>query len=146
VIRRTYNNLKRYNDQIYSGMKVGGTHKWHYDNGTWTEKKLSPDKWKFKFDSVKNRFHEAPHNSGAENNTKFHWYIIADQIATKLDKDSYMTKMNGFKFKIGHKRPVWNGFTYDFPKQESYTQKVIKILEEVLNDLKNQNSGIKKFI
>lgn len=127
-------------------MKVGGTHKWNYDNGKWVETKLSPDKWKFKFDSVKTRVHQAPYNTGAEKNTKFHWYIIADQIATKLDKDSYMTNMNGLKFKIGHKRPHWNAFTYDYPQQESYTQKVIKILESTLSSLKNQNSGIKKFI
>jgi hypothetical protein len=141
-----YNNLKRYGGQIYSGMKVGGTHNWHYDDGKWIETKLSPDKWKFKFESIKTRFHQAPLNTGAENNTKFHWYIIADQIATKLDKDSYMTQMNGFKFKIGHKRPEWNGFTYDFPKQQSYTQRVIKILEDTLFNLKNQNHGIKSFL
>jgi hypothetical protein len=146
VIKNTYNNLKRYGDQIYSGMKVGGTHKWHYDDGKWIEKKLSPDKWKIKFVSVKTRFHQAPLDSGAEKNTKFHWLIIADQIATKLDKDSYMTRMNGFKFKIGYKRPEWNGFTYDFPKQQSYTQKVIKILEDILSNLKNQNTGIKKYL
>ena len=145
MIKGTYNNLKRYGDQIYSGMKVGGTHKWHYDNGKWIETKLSPEKWKFKFDSVKTRFHEAPLNSGAENNTKFHWFIIANQIATKLDKDSYMTKMNGVKFKVGHKSPEWSAYTYDFPKQESYTQKVIKILEDTLSRLKNQNTGIRKF-
>jgi hypothetical protein len=145
VIIRTYNNLKRYGDQIYSGMKVGGSHKWHYDNGKWIETKLSPEKWKFKFDSVKTRFHQAPLNSGAENNTKFHWFIIANQIATKLDKDSYMTEMNGVKFKVGHKRPEWSAYTYDFPKQESYTQKVIKILEDTLSRLKNQNTGIRKF-
>ena len=126
-------------------MKVGGSHKWHYDNGKWIETKLSPEKWKFKFDSVKTRFHQAPLNSGAENNTKFHWFIIANQIATKLDKDSYMTKMNGVKFKVGHKRPEWSAYTYDFPKQESYTQKVIKILEDTLSRLKNQNTGIRKF-
>jgi hypothetical protein len=127
-------------------MKVGGTHKWHYDNGEWIESKLSPDKWNFKFKSVKTRFHQAPLDSGAEINAKFHWLIIADQIATKLDKDSYMTNMNGFKFKVGHKRPEWNGFTYDFPKQESYTQKVIEILEDTLSSLKNQNTGIRKFM
>lgn len=127
-------------------MKVGGTHEWNYDNGTWVETKLSPDKWKFKFDSVKTRFHPAPNNSGAEKNTKFHWYIIADQIATKLDKDNYMTNMNGLKFKIGHKRPHWNAFTYDYPQQDSYKQRVIKILEETLSKLKNEKKGLEKFL
>lgn len=100
-----YNNLKRYENQIYSGMKVGGSHKWRYDNGTWIETKMTPNQWKFKFDSVKTRFHQAPINSGASKYTKFHWYIIADQIATKQDQNNYMTNMNGYKFKIGHKRP-----------------------------------------
>jgi len=126
-------------------MKVGGTHEWHYDNGKWVETKLSPDKWKFKFNSVKTRLHQAPFNSGAERNTKFHWYIIADQIATKLNKDSYMTNMNGLKFKIGHKRPNWSGFNYDFPKLDSYKQRVIRILEETLSKLKNEKTGIERY-
>ena len=127
-------------------MKVGGTHEWNYNNGKWIETKMSPEKWNFKFDSVKTRLHQAPYNTGAEKNTKFHWYLIADQIATKLDKDSYMTKMRGVKFKIGHKRPHWNAFSYGYPQQESYTQKIIKILEDTLSSLKNQNSGIKRFM
>ena len=34
----TYNSLKKYNNQLYSGMRIGGSHKWHYDNGEWFEK------------------------------------------------------------------------------------------------------------
>ncbi|MFW9821145.1 MAG: hypothetical protein ACFFE5_16190, partial [Candidatus Thorarchaeota archaeon] len=66
----------------------------------------------------------------------FHWYIIADQIATKIDENSYMTSMQGIKFKVGHKRPYWKKFSYNYPEQLTYKEKVIKILEKVLKDLK----------
>ena len=26
-------------------MRVGGSHKWYYDKGIWSEKKITPDKW-----------------------------------------------------------------------------------------------------
>ncbi|MCK4779766.1 MAG: hypothetical protein KAT57_06245, partial [Candidatus Lokiarchaeota archaeon] len=80
----------------------------------------------------------APSNTGANINTKFHWYIIADQIATKIDSNSYMTSMKGVKFKIGHKRPYWKTFSYNYPNQVTYKQRIIKILEETLMKLKNE--------
>ncbi|MFX1388946.1 MAG: hypothetical protein ACFE9Z_02655 [Promethearchaeota archaeon] len=132
-----YNSLKKYNNNIYTGMKIGHSHHWNYHDGKWFETKKEPDKWSFKFDSLKTRINSAPINTGASINTKFHWYIIADQIATKIDNNSYMTSMKGIKFKIGHKRPYWKSFSYNYPDQLSYKEKVIEILEKVLNDLKN---------
>ena len=75
-----------------------------------------------------------------------HGLTVGQEVRLVVPAVYGMTQMNGLKFKIGHKRPEWNGFTYDFPKKESYTQRVIKILEETLASLKNQNAGIRKFI
>ena len=142
---KNYDKLKEYNGQIYTGMKIGGSHKWHYNNGTWFETKVAPNQWTFNFQSTKTRFHSAPMNSGAKLNTKYHWYIIADQIASKLDPISYITNMKGIKFKIGHKRPNWKKFSYNYPEQETYKERIIKILEKTLEDLKNEKIGIEKF-
>lgn len=135
-----YNTLKNYKDQIYTGMKVGGMHNWNYTNGKWSETKIAPDKWFINFESLKTRMHTAPVNSGASTGSKFHWYIIADQIATKLDSNSYMTHMKGTKFKVGHKRPHWKTFSYNYSEQKSYKEKVINILEDVLYRLKSKIS------
>ena len=134
-----YDSLKKYNNQVYTGMKIGGSHKWIYSDGKWNETKTAPNKWTISFNSVKTRVNSAPSNSGANIGTKFHWYIIADQIATKLNKDSYMTQMKGIKYKVGHKRPQWRTFSYNYPEQNSYKERVIKILEDILNKLKNEN-------
>ena len=133
-----YNTLKTYNNQVYTGMKVGGSHVWKYNNGRWHETKESPSKWSFQFDCIKSRAKLAPLNSGANVNTKYHWYILADQIATKIDADSYSTSMKGIKFKIGHKRPYWKTFSYNYPEQVTYKERIIQILEETLKKLKNE--------
>ena len=127
-------------------MKIGGTHKWLYNNGKWFETKVAPDQWTFNYQSTKTRFQSAPINSGAKLNTKYHWYMIADQIASKLDANSYITNMKGIKFKIGHKRPNWKKFSYQYPEQESYKERVVKILESALAKLKNERIGLEKFV
>ena len=132
-----YNDLKKYNGQIYTGMPIGSSHNWIYPNGRWHETKLEPDKWEFTFDAIKRRNHSSANNTGAAKGTTYHWYIIADQKATKLDNDSYQTAMNGVKFKLGHKRPHWRTFSYNYDEQLSYREKVIQVLEETLEALKN---------
>jgi hypothetical protein len=139
-----YNELKTHKNKIYTGMKIGGSHLWNYNNGKWKETKMTPDKWFFTFNSVKTRNHAAPFNSGASIQTKYHWYIIADQIATKIDSNSYMTSMNGVKFKIGHKRPHWRTFSYNYPEQDSYKERIIKILEKTLEGLKTNSYSINR--
>ena len=119
-------------------MKVGNSHSWNYNNGKWYEIKKAPDRWKIKFDCVKTRVNSAPVNTGASIKTQFHWYIIADQIATKIDNNSYMTSMNGLKFKVGHKRPYWRAFSYDYPNQIGYKESIINILESVIKGLKSE--------
>ncbi len=131
-----YDILKNYNNKKYSGMRIGDSHSWDYNNGKWNEIKTAPDRWKIKFDCLKTRVRSAPNNSGASIQSKFHWYIIADQIATKVDNNSYQTSMKGVKFKIGHKRPHWRTFSYNYPEQLSYKENVIKILENILEKLK----------
>jgi hypothetical protein len=131
-----YNTLKTHDKKIYTGMRVGGSHHWNYNEGKWLETKKAPDKWSFNFESLKTRMNPAPKNTGASIKTQYHWYILADQIATKVDENSYMTSMRGMKFKIGHKRPYWRTFSYNYPEQKSYKDRIIKILEETLKNLK----------
>lgn len=136
-----YNELKEYNGKVYTGMLIGGSHNWLYPEGRWRETKVAPDKWTFSFESVKKRSFQSGDNTGARRGTIFHWYIIADQKAEKLDNDSYKTSMNGMKFKIGHKRPYWKRFSYDYDDQQSYKERVIMALEETLEALKGENSN-----
>ncbi len=46
--------------------------------------------------------------------------------------------MEGMKYKIGHKRPYWRGFSYSYPGQMSYRQKVIEVLKETIRELERQ--------
>jgi len=141
---KEYDKIKKYKGNTYTGMRVGGRHYWNYDNGKWYEVKTSPEKWNITFNSIKRRYHKAPINSGASIGTKYHWYIIADQIAEKLDSNSYMTTMKGLKFKIGHQRPYWKNFSYEYPEKQSYKQRVIEVLEKTLKQLKGESS-VKNF-
>lgn len=134
-----YDSIKFHDNKIYTGMKIGGSHSWNYNDGKWFEIKKAPDKWTFTFDSQKTRVTSAPRKTGAIRKTKFHWYIMADQIATKIDENSYMTSMKGVKFKIGHKRPDWRTFSYNYPNQISYKKRIIQILEDTLKKLKDGN-------
>lgn len=136
ITNSTYNEFKSYDNKLYTGMVIGGTHQWNYKNGKWFEIKKAPDRWEFSFNSVKNRSRSAPLNTGAQIGTKYHWYIMADQIATKLDANSYMTQMKGIKFKIGHKKPYWKTFSYNYPEQQSYKERLISTLEFILEHLK----------
>ncbi|MBD3196796.1 MAG: hypothetical protein GF317_17195 [Candidatus Lokiarchaeota archaeon] len=136
--RTSYNDLKTYKNQIYTGMEIGKSHYWNYNNGKWYEVKNAPDKWKFTFNCVKKRYHSAPRNTGASIQTKYHWYLLGDQIATKLDANSYLTTFKGIKYKIGHKRPYWKKFSYEYPEQLSYKDKLIQILEDILYQLKRE--------
>jgi hypothetical protein len=132
-----YDELKEFNGIKYTGMKIGAKHKWHYDNGIWEETKVSPDKWNINFKCIKNRFQSAPQNSGAGIGSGFHWYIIADQQAIKIDNNRYDTIMTGIKYKVGHKRPDWQKWSYKYPGQMSYKEIIIQILENMLEKLKN---------
>jgi hypothetical protein len=108
---KSYNKFKEFEGKKYTGMKVGGHHKWYYDKGEWEEKKIAPDKWEFTYAVTKRRAWHAPEGSGAPVGTEYHWYILADQIVRKLDANNYTTSMTGFKHKLAHKRAEkgkWN--------------------------------------
>ncbi len=135
-----YDELKLYNGKIYTGMLIGSSHDWVYPEGRWYETKLAPDKWEFSFEAIKKRNRSASENTGAALGTSYHWYIIADQIATKLDHDSYKTIMHGLKFKLGHKRPYWKKFSYEYDGQLSYNKRIIQTLQDILNNMYDKNN------
>jgi hypothetical protein len=136
-----FNDTKLFNGQRYSGMNVGSAHKWVYPNGLWEETKVAPDQWRIRFSSVKCRANPAPEGSGAPLGTAYHWYIMADQTVTKTTKEEYVTEMIGDKYKIGHKRPYWKGFSYTYPGQTSYRRKVIDALKETIRELEEQEGA-----
>ncbi len=37
-----YDEFKEFERKKYTGMKIGRTHSWHYEQGEWKEKKASP--------------------------------------------------------------------------------------------------------
>jgi hypothetical protein len=109
--RSRYDELKEFNGKRYTGMRVGRGHTWRYDAGEWKERKVTPDRWEFRYAVPKRRAGRAPEGSGAPVGTAYHWYIVADQVVTKLDANSYMTEMVGYKLKLGHRRAdkaSWN--------------------------------------
>src|SRR4051812_46829129 len=91
--RTSYDQFKEFNGKRYTGMKVGRRHKWRYDAGEWTEKKVTPDKWEFQYSVAKRRAGKAPEGSGAPLGTAYRWYILAHQVVTKQDANTYMTEM-----------------------------------------------------
>jgi hypothetical protein len=140
-IAASYNQYKEYHGQQYTGMKIGRHHKWYYDKGEWKEQKLTPEKWGISFAVTKRRAGKAPEGSGVPVGTEYHWYILADQEATKLDANSYATKMTGFKFKLAHKRAdseKWNIST------KAQRKKLIKILHEMIDQLEAELEAEKK--
>jgi hypothetical protein len=46
---KTYNEFKVFGGRKYTGMRVGGRHKWYYEKGEWNEKKVTPDRWEFTY-------------------------------------------------------------------------------------------------
>lgn len=79
--RGGYNMLKSYKGQVYSGMAVGGSHTWKYDEGVWKETKEEPDLWKIDYRATKRRIRKAPKASGAPIGTEYHWFIVGHQVS-----------------------------------------------------------------
>ena len=101
---RSYDRFKEFQGRRYTGMAIGRGHKWSYEAGDWTEKKVTPDKWEIHYAVKKHRKGRAPEGSGAPLGTSHHWYILADQVVTKLDANTYSTELKGTKYKLAHKR------------------------------------------
>jgi hypothetical protein len=134
-ISKTYEEYKKFGGRQYTGMKVGRSHKWYYDNGEWKEKKVTPDKWEFTYAVNKKRAGQAPEGSGVPVGTEYHWYILAHQNVRKLDANSYATSMTGLKYKLAHKRAEkekWN------VSDDTQRKRLIQILEELTGQLKRE--------
>ncbi len=134
----SYNEFKEHEGQRYTGMKIGRSHKWHYDQGEWKEKKITPDLWQINYAVVKRRAGKAPEGSGVPVGTEYHWYILAHQNVRKLNANDYTTAMTGLKFKIAHKRAdneKWSAT----PKTQR--KRMIKFLQEVIGDLEREEAG-----
>jgi hypothetical protein len=54
----------------------------------------------------------------------------------KVDANSYETLMEGLKFKVGHRRSYWKKWSYEYPEQENYRNRVAEVLASVLDGLK----------
>ncbi|MGZ3881900.1 MAG: hypothetical protein ACXVBF_11205 [Flavisolibacter sp.] len=99
-LSKSYNEFKNFEGQQYSGMKVGRSHRWHYDKGEWKETKITPDLWEISYAVTKRRVGKAPEGSGVPVGTEYHWYILAHQNVRKLDANDYTTSLTGLKFKL----------------------------------------------
>jgi hypothetical protein len=133
-----FNRLKQYHGKRYSGMRVGGTHRWNYEEGEWRERKLSPDEWEIFYQTIKRRAAHAPEESGAPIGTEYNWLIVSHQRVDKLDANSYMTRMEGRKFKVAHKRAskdAWNA------SERAQRKKVIQYLEQMILELKQADAS-----
>jgi hypothetical protein len=125
----SYDRFKEFQGQRYTGMAVGRGHKWHYDAGDWTEKKVTPDKWEFRYAVVKRRKGKAPEGSGAPVGTAYSWYILAHQTVTKRDANSYTTDMAGLKYKVAHRRAGKDTWSASDAAQR---RRVVAILKEMI--------------
>ena len=131
----TYNRFKEFEGRRYTGMKIGRGHKWHYDTGVWSEKKITPDEWEINYSVTKRRAGKAPEGSGAPVGTQYHWYIIAHQVVSKLNANDYSTSLTGLKFKLAHKRADKNNWSASTRAQR---KKAVQILRQVADELEQQ--------
>ena len=139
----SYNEFKEFEGQQYTGMKVGRSHKWKYDQGVWKETKLTPDLWEINYSVVKRRAGKAPVGSGVPVGTEYHWYILAHQNVRKLDANSYTTSLTGLKYKLAHKRADKDKWSIS---EKGKKNRLIKLLQELIANLqkepeKNLKSG-----
>jgi hypothetical protein len=131
----TYDRFKEFEGRRYTGMKIGRGHKWHYDPGVWSEKKITPDEWEVNYSVTKRRAGKAPEGSGVPVGTQYHWYIIAHQVVSKLNANDYSTALTGLKFKLAHKRAdkaTWSAST------KAQRKKAVQILRQTADELENQ--------
>lgn len=128
----SYDRFKEFEGKRYTGMAVGRRHKWRYDQGEWSERKVTPDKWEFTYAVKKRRAGKAPEGSGAPTGTAYRWYILAEQVVTKLDANTYSTEMVGLKHKLAHKRAdkgAWSA------SDRAQNRQLAKLLRAMADDL-----------
>src|SRR5438046_1160507 len=137
-LTKTYNEYKVFEGKQYTGMKIGRTHRWLYDQGEWKEKKTTPDCWEFSYAVTKRRVGHAPEGSGVPVGTEYHWYILAHQNVRKLDANDYSTSMTGVKFKLAHKRADQDKWSASPQVQRRHLVKILKEMIEHLEGAANQ--------
>ena len=133
-IAASYNEVKSFHGQQYTGMKIGRTHKWYYDKGEWKEKKVTPDLWQFTYEVTKRRAGRAPEGSGVPVGTEYDWYIAAHQNVSKLNANDYTTSMVGLKYKVAHKRAdseKWSA------SDAARRKRLVKFLRELIDSIEN---------
>src|SRR5215218_4486370 len=131
-LSKTYNEFKQFEGHHYTGMKVGRSHKWNYDQGEWKETKITPDLWEISYAVTKRRAGHAPEGSGVPVGTEYHWYILAHQNVRKLNANDYTTSLTGLKFKIAHKRADKNKWSATAKTQR---KRLIKLMQELIAQL-----------
>jgi len=127
--------------QRYTGMAVGRGHTWHYEQGDWKEKKVTPDTWRFEYAVKKNRAGKAPEGSGVPVGTEYHWYILAHQNVRKLDANTYTTSMVGLKHKLAHKRADRESWS---DSDRAQRRRLIRFLREMLLQLESEEPAPRK--
>jgi hypothetical protein len=141
TLAQTYDQFKAFEGKLYTGMKVGGRHKWHYDAGEWKEKKITPDRWEFTYAVNKRRAGKAPEGSGVPVGTEYHWYIAGHQNVRKLDANTYTTAMTGVKFKVAHKRAGKDTWSVT---EQTQKKNVLKLLKEMVAQLEKDVRPLNK--
>jgi hypothetical protein len=131
----SYDEFKNYEGRKYTGMKVGRSHKWYYDQGEWKEKKITPDLWQISYAVTKRRAGRAPEGSGVPVGTEYHWYIVAHQNVAKLNANDYTTSMTGLKFKVAYKKAGNGKWSASANAQR---KRMIRFLQDVIEDLEKQ--------
>lgn len=54
-VAASYDAVKNFQGQRYTGMRVGRGHTWNYDAGQWKETKVTPEEWTFTYSVTKRR-------------------------------------------------------------------------------------------
>ncbi len=125
-LSNSYNEFKEFEGRQYSGMQIGRSHHWNYDQGDWKETKITPDLWEISYAVTKRRKGRAPEGSGVPVGTEYHWYILAHQNVKKLNANDYTTSMTGLKFKLAHKRADKDKWSLSGPTQRKHLVKFLK--------------------
>jgi hypothetical protein len=131
----SYNEFKEYEGQRYTGMQIGRSHKWYYDQGEWKETKITPDLWQISYAVTKRRAGRAPEGSGVPVGTEYHWYVLAHQNVAKQTANDYTTSLTGIKFKIAHKRADTGKWS---ATPRTQRKRMIMFLRGVIADLEKQ--------
>jgi hypothetical protein len=134
-ISESYNEFKDFEGQQYTGMKIGRSHKWHYDKGEWKETKITPDLWEISYAVTKRRAGKAPEGSGVPVGTEYHWYILAHQNVKKLNANDYSTSLIGLKYKLAHKRADKEKWSTTAKTQK---KRLVKLMEELIAQLEKE--------